>query len=308
MIGLIDSIPIGIATLNEDGSFIQANQSAVNYLLGPDGSLLNRSLDEVEGEGIDLIRGLIGRIGPGETTKAGYFRRSRTDIYTTVTALSKEGQPSGWLVSMTNVSLIFRSAGSHRPARNTIRHFATYTGYALSAIDDDIEEVLKTTGEGEERETLEGIHKQFGDLVKYFRTESAIAQRPPVWRKLSDCVPKPPKGFRLDMKAAGYSILADPVFPSVFDLMYTTCLVHGSDSAEVSAAEDGNGGLTLFFRTEGYTATGFVTTIMGSTSDGLSSIMARDIAEASGFGFEVSVGGGVMEARISVPSESFSRE
>jgi hypothetical protein len=36
-------------------------------------------------------------------------------------------------------------------------------------------------------------------------------------------------------------------------------------------------------------------------------VTARDIAEASGFGFEYIVGNGVLEVRITVPAESYSK-
>jgi PAS domain-containing protein len=307
MIGLIDIIPIGIATLNTDGSFIKANLSANNYLAPPGEEVINRSLSSLEGEGPEMIRSLIGKINGKETTKSGYFMKSGIDIYATVTALTNDGNPAGWLISLIDVSALLRSAGRYRPARTTIRHFATYAGHVISSIDDDIEDLLMTTGEGEERKLLEEIRSSFVDLIRYFRTESSIAQRLPVWQRLSDCVVKPPQGFRVENRTGDYSILADPIFPSIFDMLYEVSLVHGSVSATVSASEDGEGNLVVAYVSEGYGATEYVGAILGSTSDGLSSVTARDIAEASGFGFEYIVGNGVLEVRITVPAESYSK-
>ncbi len=311
MIDLIDVLPLGIATLNSAGTFIQSNYAADTYLGPENGGLLNMSLESLEGDGAALIRSLLPKTGPGSPTKSGYFRYARggrcADIFVTVAYLNNESEGVFWLVSMSDVSVLIRSAGRLRQVRNSVRYFSAYSGHILSKVDDNIGQVLKTTGDGEERTSLERSRRAIGDLIRYFRAESAIGQRLPVWMPLSACASGRPDGFSVAFSADGFSVLADPVFPSMFESLYEASMLRGSDSASVSASEDGAGHLVIAYRSDYPGASENARSNTGGTSDGPYEAIARDIAETSGFRYSSSTAGGTLEVRVTVPGESYSK-
>ncbi|KUE74336.1 hypothetical protein AUQ37_04955 [Candidatus Methanomethylophilus sp. 1R26] len=311
MIDLIDVLPLGIATLNSAGTFIQSNYAADAYLGPENGGLLNMPLKSLKGEGAALIRSLLPKTGPGSPTKSGYFVYSRggrrADIFATVAYLNNENEGVFWLVSMSDVSVLIRSAGRLRQVRNSVRYFSAYSGHILSKVDDSIGQVLRTTGDGEEREALERSRSAIGDLVRYFRAESAIGRRLPVWIPLSACTSGRPEGFSVAYSADGFSILADPVFPSMFENLYEASMLRGSESASVSASEDGAGHLIIIYRSDYSGASENTRSSTGGTSDGPYEAIARDIAETSGFRYSSSTAGGTLVVRVTVPGESYSK-
>ncbi len=311
MIDLIDVLPLGIATLNSAGTFIQSNYAADTYLGPENGELLNMSLESLSGEGAALIRSLLPKTGPGSPTKSGYFRYARgdrcADIFATVAYLNNENEGVFWLVSLSDVSVLIRSAGRLRQVRNSVRYFSAYSGHILSKVDDSIGQALMTTGDGEERTSLERSRRAIGDLIRYFRAESAIGRRLPVWMPLSACASGKPDGFSVAYSADGFSILADPVFPSMFENLYEASMIRGSVSASVSASEDGAGHLVISYRSDYPGASENARSSTGGTSDGPYEAIARDIAETSGFRYSSSTAGGTLEVRVTVPGESYSK-
>ena len=311
MIDLIDVLPLGIATLNSAGTFIQSNYAADTYLGPENGELLNMSLESLSGEGAALIRSLLPKTGPGSPTKSGYFRYARgdrcADIFATVAYLNNENEGEFWLVSLSDVSVLIRSAGRLRQVRNSVRYFSAYSGHILSKVDDSIGQALMTTGDGEERTSLERSRRAIGDLIRYFRAESAIGRRLPVWMPLSACASGKPDGFSVAYSADGFSILADPVFPSMFENLYEASMIRGSVSASVSASEDGAGHLVISYRSDYPGASENARSSTGGTSDGPYEAIARDIAETSGFRYSSSTAGGTLEVRVTVPGESYSK-
>jgi hypothetical protein len=124
---------------------------------------------------------------------------------------------------------------------------------------------------------------------------------------LSACASGRPDGFSVAFSADGFSVLADPVFPSMFESLYEASMLRGSDSASVSASEDGAGHLVIAYRSDYPGASENARSNTGGTSDGPYEAIARDIAETSGFRYSSSTAGGTLEVRVTVPGESYSK-
>ena len=77
MIDLIDVLPLGIATLNSAGTFIQSNYAADTYLGPENGELLNMSLESLSGEGAALIRSLLPKTGFPDQVRVFQIRPRR---------------------------------------------------------------------------------------------------------------------------------------------------------------------------------------------------------------------------------------
>lgn len=285
----IQYIPMGIVLLNRDLRFTHANFAARSYLGLDESSVINKGFDSLQGEGVEAVRRSLHLAKADGSPKVAYFRyrggETPVDVYASVVPIFKEKEINGWLVAMNDLSFIYRTAEGYRPVRERIRSIMSHSGHMLAAASDKITDVMPRTDE-EGRSKLRSAQDSMSEMIAYFKTSSAIGSYLPVWMDLRECVGKPPDGVSLEQDVDDVQILADRTFPVLFSSLYGYSLRLGASLVSVRTEFESDGRMVICYSDDSRGVPPRLKDLIGSDySSGFSYVMAKDIADTSGFRF-----------------------
>lgn len=308
---LTSAAPGGLMYLSLDTKYVICNPYA-QRLLRIDGSeLVNGWFRECRGDGAQPILALIEDVGMDGVTRETYFSTSLDDrrigIVATVSASrDSTGTPSGFFVTLTDVSRLRAAARQHGDTDGRIKIVGRFVERELSGASEDIASVLAGGPAGPLRKDRERIDA----VVDYFRRQRKVASLPPAWMELRSCLRAPIGGPRLEADVGDCRILADENFPQVFsDLMeYSRRRGAGTVRVWTEMSEDR---FRIRYSDDGAGIPGSLLGLLfaGHTSEGMWTLLVGDIVRASGFHIsDRGSGPNGLEVTIDVPSGNYSAD